>query len=107
MASATVATKPTQIDKIAPLGNWTVVAIGLAAKKKRQNAGPLVILHRRDIRQMLANLYRVLGMANLYRAKAMNWVEPEEAEELDLIMAKLHRICGKPSGTCYCHRLSM
>lgn len=78
-----------QIDKLKPLGNWTVVAIGLAAEKRRQNEGPIVILHRRDIAPMLENSYRVLGAANRYRVKAMHWVQPEEAQELDLMMAKL------------------
>jgi hypothetical protein len=78
-----------QIDKISPLGNWTTVAIELAAEKRRHNEGPLVILHGRDIRRMLGNCYRVLGIANRYRVKAMHWVQPEEAEELDLMMAKL------------------
>lgn len=78
-----------QIDKISPLGNWTAVAIELAAEKRRQNEGPLVMLHGRDIRRMLHNSYVVLGIANRYRVKATHWVQPEEAEELDLMMAKL------------------
>jgi len=78
-----------QIDKIKPLGNWTVTAIGLAAEKKRHNEGPIVILHRQDIGCMLPNCYRALGAANKYRVKAMHWCQPIESEELDLMMAKL------------------
>lgn len=78
-----------QIDNIEPLGTWTVTAIALASEQKRRHEGPLVILHRRDIRQMLCNCYRCLGAANRYRVKSAHWSEPEEAEELDLMMAKL------------------
>ena len=78
-----------QIDKITPLPSWTSVAIGLAEEKNRHNDGPLVILHGQDIRRMFKNLYWALAATNRYRVKAMHWAEPEEAEELDLMMAKL------------------
>jgi hypothetical protein len=78
-----------QIDKISPLGNWTTVAIGLAEEKRDRDEGPLVILHGQDIRRMLRNLYRALAATNRYRVKAMHWAEPEEAEELELYMARL------------------
>lgn len=79
-----------QIDKIEPLGTWTVTAIGLAAEQKRRHEGPLVILHRQDIRPMFRNCYHCLSASNKYRVKAAHiWMEPVEAEDLDLMMAKL------------------
>lgn len=78
-----------QIDKVSPLPSWTSVAIGLADEKRRQNEGPLVVLHRHDISLMLRNLHWALAATNRYRVKAMHWDEPEEAEELALMMAKL------------------
>jgi hypothetical protein len=78
-----------KIDHLVPLGTWTVTSIGLAAEEKRRHEGPLVMLHGRDIRRMLHNWNVVRGLAHQYRAKARDWPQSDEAEELKLMIAKL------------------